>query len=529
MTGVGQELGGAPRLQEQLGYAYDAGGNLRTRANNALVQTFGVDALNQLTNVSRAGTLTVAGTTTSAATNVTVNSLTAERYADHTFAKAGFTVTNGLNTYTAIAKDAYGRTDSSTISVDLPVSVGLLYDLNGNLRSDGRRAFEYDDENQLVSVLVTNAWKSEFAYDGKMRRRVRKEYTWTGSAWSLTNEVRYIYDRMLVIQERSGGNQPLVTYARGLDLSGTFEGAGGIGGLLARTDPMQPSLLKTAFYHSDGNGNVTALVSTNGLIVARYHYDPYGNTLAASGPLAEANVYRFSSKEWHANAGLYYYGYRFYEPNLQRWLNRDPVQEFGGLNLYTYVGNDALNEIDLLGLAYGDWYDPRSYFQEGLGGIWRVLYTGSATSSDEVYNAATDAAGDYVYENGGVRGGYIGVGAGGKLKGKGNLAGYSGLTGAWTLDDGAALDCNFGLGLQDRAYSQFGTVSETLGVGGGAELWNETDGWHDFPTGSWEDFGIYGGRGNKVGGAHFAAPANGIAVDPQKVITNFRHSFQLVF
>ncbi len=50
-----------PRLQEQFGYAYDAAGNLNRRTNNALVQTFGVNTLNELTNATRSGTLTVAG------------------------------------------------------------------------------------------------------------------------------------------------------------------------------------------------------------------------------------------------------------------------------------------------------------------------------------------------------------------------------------------------------------------------------------------------------------------------------------
>jgi RHS repeat-associated protein len=64
-------------------------------------------------------------------------------------------------------------------------------------------------------------------------------------------------------------------------------------------------------------------------VVASYRYDPYGNTLAQSGALANANTYRFSSKELHAGSGLYYYGYRFYDPSLQRWINRDPIGEPG--------------------------------------------------------------------------------------------------------------------------------------------------------------------------------------------------------
>jgi len=328
-TARGKESGGVTnRLHEQFGYTYDAAGNLHYRTNNALLQTFAVNSLNELATVTNSGTLTVAGTTTSAATNVTVNSLAAEIYDDHTFARAGFTVSNGLNSFTAVALDDYGRVDTNSVSVNLPSSVSFQYDANGNLTNDGSRVFTYDDENQLTSVLVSEAWKSEFDYDGKMRRRVRREYTWSGSSWDKTNEVHYVYDGNLVIQERDADNVPQVSYTRGTDLSGTMEGAGGIGGLLARSDPSpSSSQLATAFYHADGNGNVTALINDNGLIVARYHYDPYGNTLSASGPLAEANLYRFSSKEWHANSGLYYYGYRYYDPNLQRWINRDPLGE----------------------------------------------------------------------------------------------------------------------------------------------------------------------------------------------------------
>ena len=238
-------------------------------------------------------------------------------------------MTNGWNSFTAVARDDHGRVAAHTIASHLPTPVPFTYDDNGNLTSDGYRAFSYDDENQLITVLVTNAWKSEFAYDGKMRRRVRKEYSWSGSAWQQTNEVRYVYDGNLVIQERDGNNIPTVSYTRGTDLSGTREGAGGIGGLLARTDHVQSSLYSTVLYHADGNGNITALASTNGILLGRYHYDPFGNTLSVNGAAAEANLYRFSSKEYHPNSGLVYYLYRYYEPNLQRWVNGDPIGEAG--------------------------------------------------------------------------------------------------------------------------------------------------------------------------------------------------------
>jgi RHS repeat-associated protein len=85
-------------------------------------------------------------------------------------------------------------------------------------------------------------------------------------------------------------------------------------------------------------------------LAAKYLYDTYGNTLATYGSLATANRYRFSSKEWNENSGLYYYLFRFYDPNLQRWLNRDPIGEFGGNNLYEFAFDNPVSKVDSYGL-----------------------------------------------------------------------------------------------------------------------------------------------------------------------------------
>src|SRR5262249_25478520 len=147
-----------------------------------------------------------------------------------------WTLSSGVNTFTAIATDSSSRKDTNTVSVNLPISAGFPYDLNGNMTSDGQGTFPYDAENQLARVAISGARKTEFVYDGLQRLRVRKESIWSGSAWVLAGETRYLYDGRLVIQERNINNTPTVTYARGLDLSGSLDGAGGIGGLIARTD-----------------------------------------------------------------------------------------------------------------------------------------------------------------------------------------------------------------------------------------------------------------------------------------------------
>jgi RHS repeat-associated protein len=169
--------------------------------------------------------------------------------------------------------------------------------------------------------------------------------------WSPAVETRYVYDGMRVVQERDGNNRPLAQYTRGWDLSGSLEGAGGIGGLLAlsRLDGLEP---QAAFHHSDGGGNVTALINAHQAVVARYLYEPLGNLLAQSGPWAEANRHRFSGKEHHPASGLYHYGYRFYDPMLQRWINRDPLGEAGGLNHYGFAANNPLRWVDPWGLEF---------------------------------------------------------------------------------------------------------------------------------------------------------------------------------
>lgn len=85
---------------------------------------------------------------------------------------------------------------------------------------------------------------------------------------------------------------------------------------------------------------------------AGYRYDPFGKILTSSGSLKDSNVYRFSSKEHLASTSAYHYGYRLYDPAQQRWLNRDPLEEFAGNNLYTFVSNRPLFFVDPYGLDH---------------------------------------------------------------------------------------------------------------------------------------------------------------------------------
>src|SRR4051812_45706379 len=69
--------------------------------------------------------------------------------------------------------------------------------------------------NQLTSAQVAASWRQDFTYDGKMRLRMRSDYSWNGSTWVFTGATKYVYDGMLVVQERDYNNNPTVTYTRG--------------------------------------------------------------------------------------------------------------------------------------------------------------------------------------------------------------------------------------------------------------------------------------------------------------------------
>ncbi|MCS7091525.1 MAG: hypothetical protein NZM03_12520, partial [Limisphaera sp.] len=225
----------------------------------------------------------------------------------------------------------------------------LVYDLDGNLVQDGRWRYRWDAENRLVGVesmsLTPRAsWRRvEWQYDG-LGRRVR-QITADGSSgtWQVTEDLKWVSDPMLFgrhIAELNATNNALVrSYVWGLDLSGTLDGAGGVGGLLWVTQHSTPQAA-THFAAYDGNGNVAALVQAqDGTESARYEYGPFGEPLRATGPLAKENPFRFSTKRTDPTTDLVLYEYRPYSPGLGRWPSRDPIGELGGKNLYAYVAN----------------------------------------------------------------------------------------------------------------------------------------------------------------------------------------------
>ena len=237
------------------------------------------------------------------------------------------------NTYAANELNQYTSVDSAALS----------HTPDGGIAADGAFEYEYDSAGRLASVSTGGVGVASFGYDA-MGRRVRKTtqdatHTYLYDGWNVVRE----------LVEHADGSAETVEYFWGKDVSGTLDGAGGVGGLLYTK---RSGATYVPLY--DANGNVMQYVDSSGVVVASYAYDAFGRTIAATGPLADVFPHRFSTKYHDAETGLVYYGYRFYSPSLMRWLSRDPLEEEGGLNLYAFCGNAAIYHTDPYGLTSED-------------------------------------------------------------------------------------------------------------------------------------------------------------------------------
>jgi RHS repeat-associated protein len=344
---------GAPVPGQQFDYAFDTIGNRtqtwsvgNTNGTGLFQANYTNNLLNQITGRGVPPFVDVTGA--SILTNtVTVNGQTA--YRNQEYYRQALTVNNTNSALWTNITVSGGQTVTGHVYVPQQPEV-FQYDPDGNLTNDGRWAYSWDAENRLIGMTVnTNVgpqYQLTFAYDPK-GRRIQKLVT-TGGVPTYTNN--FLYDGWNLVAETGPNNSLIRTYVWGTDLSGSPQGAGGVGGLLLVT--FHSSLATTnAFVAFDGNGNVTALINAaDGTLLANYDYGPFGEPIRLTGPLAKANPFRFSTKYQDDESDLLYYGRRYYKPSTGTWLSRDPIQEMGGLNLYCFVGNKTLSRVDKLGL-----------------------------------------------------------------------------------------------------------------------------------------------------------------------------------
>jgi RHS repeat-associated protein len=406
----------SPVAGQQMEYAFDSIGNrTSTKAGgdsqglNLRQAAYTPNALNQYQQRTVPGALDVLGTANAAAT-VTVNDQATYRRGDYFYKE--LVVDNNAGpafpqVKTVGMKSGVGGGGEDAVTeinghMYLPRNVETYtYDSDGNLTSDGRWVYTWDAENRLTSMQAVNTapvaakLRLDFAYDYMGRRIQKKVYTWnvgTGT-YQLQTTTKFINDGWKVIAETNNAGTLIRSYVWTGAVLNTVSEAG-----------------TTYIAATDDNQNVSCLInSSTNTVAATYDYDPFGRTIQSNGPYSISNPIRFSSQYSDQETGLIYYGYRYYNPLVGRWISRDPSGPAGGPSLYLFLFNDGVNNTDALGLWRenqiwsGGWHNYQAsvtaedcdnlsdlaYLVTGYESDWRAL--GRPTSKvrrDEVVSVA---------------------------------------------------------------------------------------------------------------------------------------------
>ncbi len=215
----------------------------------------------------------------------------------------------------------------------------LIYDPDGNLieriLKDQTILYSYDALNRLTSITYPKQKKITYLYDAFSRLSSKETHLFLDNNFQKAEEVFFLYDQDKEIGILNNKGKILQLKVLGL----------GLGADIGAAVALELNDIVYAPLH-DFSGNCVALLSTEGKVVELYQIDAFGKEIAT--PSSPENPWRFSSKR--QEEGLVFFGLRFYDLALERWLTPDPSGFADGPNLYAYVGNSPLNRLDLFGL-----------------------------------------------------------------------------------------------------------------------------------------------------------------------------------
>jgi RHS repeat-associated protein len=325
-----------PVAGQQFQYGFDTIGNRQTTdaggdqtGANLRRATYTANSLNEYTSRDVPGAVDIMGVALATNSTLSVNGQTPYKKVE--YYRQQLTVANGAApVWQAVTVSATNETTVSGSAFVARTPEGFSYDTDGNLLSDGRWAYAWDAENRLIQMTANTAAGPQqtivFGYDWKGRRIQKQVWPNTTQTGSPTNNTIFLYDGWNLIGVLNSSFILQRSFMWGLDLSGSMQGAGGVGGLLEVNDAGNG----VHFVAYDGNGNVAGLVkAADGTSSALYEYGPFGELVRATGPMAKVNPFRFSTKFQDDEIDLLYYGYRYYNASTGRWICRDPLGEAG--------------------------------------------------------------------------------------------------------------------------------------------------------------------------------------------------------
>jgi RHS repeat-associated protein len=309
-------------------YRYDAAGNrLNEQIDNGITKALH-NNLNQLTNVVAGGNVRFSGYldekgTVLVGTNAATMGITSTSFV------SSADLALGTNTVAVRATDYSNNAGTNSYAVVVTNGVAtkvLAYDANGNLTSlvtpTSTNTYEWDVEDRLVAINV-NAHRSEFSHDGQWRRVQMKEIE-----SEVTNAKVLLWVGPTLSEMRNNNGSSVEKH---------FAGGG---------ERVQGT---NYFYTRDHLGSVREMLDAANSLQARYDFGPSGERARTEGGFDSS--FGFTGHFAHQASGLQLALFRGYDTGLARWVNRDPIGEIGGLNVYAYVLNNSISAEDPFGLT----------------------------------------------------------------------------------------------------------------------------------------------------------------------------------